>query len=445
MKTATISAIASGTVLGWTSPIFIDDGNHKYKYNDIQLDNSEVGWVGSFATLGALLTCFPTGILCDKIGRRMTLLTLTAPFLIGWALIIWANSIIMLYLGRFITGLAVGACCVAAPIYTSEIAQTEIRGTLGSYFQLMITVGVFYAYLVGKFLSPFWYTLTCGIIPIIFCVLFFFQPETPHYLIKKSNYEKAKEALQKLRGKNFNVDSELRAIESSIKNSSNTSISIISSLKKKSNIKAIIIAFCLMFFQQFGGINAVIFYTGDIFKKSEMSLSPQDGTIMVGAFQALATFLSSNIVDRLGRKILLLLSGFIMALSEILLGIFFTLQKSTSIDRDVISNISFLPVVSLCIFVIVFSLGYGPIPWMISSEIFTPELKGIISSAAGTFNWFLAFIVTKFYGELATKVGQDSTFYGFAVISLVGVVFVYFFVIETKGKTAEEIQNELQK
>ncbi|RZB39696.1 Sugar tr and/or MFS 1 domain containing protein, partial [Asbolus verrucosus] len=134
---ATLSALCAGAVLGWTSPILseITVG----KFHNISVDNNQMGWIGSFVTLGGMTMCIPTGFLCDLIGRKKTLLLLIVPFAVGWSLILFARSIIMLYLGRLITGMAAGASCVAAPLYTSEIAQKEIRGTVGSYFQLMIT------------------------------------------------------------------------------------------------------------------------------------------------------------------------------------------------------------------------------------------------------------------------------------------------------------------
>lgn len=156
-----------------------------------------------------------------------------------------------------------------------------------------------------------------------------------------------------------------------------------------------------------------------------------------------STFLASLLIDKLGRKILLLGSDLLMAFSGILLGIFFTLKDRDILDEDAIKSLGFLPVLSLCVFMVVFSLGFGPIPWMISSEVFPAEVKSVASSAAGTFNWFIAFLITKFYLNLKNGIGGDSTFYLFAGISVVGTLFVSIFVIETKGKTLDQIQREL--
>ncbi|RZB40864.1 Sugar tr domain containing protein [Asbolus verrucosus] len=223
-----------------------------------------------------------------------------------------------------------------------------------------------------------------------------------------------------------------------------STVSISQTFKKKANWKAFIIAFALMFFQQFSGINAVILYTSNIFSSAGVELDANTAAIIMGAFQAIATFLSSLVIERLGRKILLFTSSIVMALSSFVLAVFFTLKYRSSLDITVLNDIGFIPIVSLCLFVVVFSIGLGPIPWMISSEIFTTEIKSVASSAAGTFNWFLAFLVTKFYLQVSEFVGQDTTFYVFGVTSLLGALFVYVVVPETKGKTVEEVQAELE-
>jgi SP family facilitated glucose transporter-like MFS transporter 8 len=177
-----------------------------------------------------------------------------------------------------------------------------------------------------------------------------------------------------------------------------------------------------------------------LFQSAGSTLEPSTATIIVGVIQMVATFISSLVVDRLGRRILLLISDFVMAICTLVLGIYFYLKNETSED---ISNIGWLPVTSVCLFIIVFSLGYGPIPWMMVGELFGPQIKGFASSLSCVLNWVLAFVVTKLYSDLALAFGTHTTFWIFAVISAVGTVFVFFLVPETKGKTLYEIQQEL--
>lgn len=162
-------------------------------------------------------------------------------------------------------------------------------------------------------------------------------------------------------------------------------------------------------------------------------------TIIVGVVQVIATFVSSLVVDKLGRRILLLASDSIMAVCTILLGVYFYLDQN---GHDV-SNLGWLPIVSLCMFIVMFSLGFGPIPWMMMGELFAADVKGLAGSLAGTFNWLLAFIVTKTFTNLVTAMGRAETFWLFSALSIVGTVFVFFVVPETKGKSLAEIQRML--
>lgn len=437
-----MGSVAAGTALGWTGNI-TDSMLLSGDLNDINVSKSDYGWIGSFMTLGALVMCFPIGFICDLIGRKWAMLSTIIPFTVGWLLIIFANNVDMIFAGRFITGLAGGSFCVAAPLYTSEIAQKEIRGALGSYFQLLLTVGIFLVYIWGGYINPQITSVICAIVPLVFGVVFFLQPETPVYLLKKGKEEEARKSLRKLRGDKYNVDAEIADIKATIEKDKSVNISFRDSFKKRATKRSLLICFALMFFQQLSGINAVIFYVGTIFQETNSGMSPKEATLLVGAMQVGATFVASLIIDRFGRKILLIISDFVMALSGIVLGIYFSLKDRDVLSASEVDNISFLPILSLCIFIIVFSLGFGPIPWMISAELLPAEIKSNASSAAGTFNWLLAFIVTKFYGDLKDAINTDITFYIFSAISLCGTVFIIFFVPETKGKTLEEIQDML--
>ncbi|GJQ70736.1 hypothetical protein Trydic_g669 [Trypoxylus dichotomus] len=436
-----LGSVAAGTVLGWTANIGVDleQGN----FRNITASTEEQGWIGSFATLGALVMCFLTGFLCNLIGRKWTMLSLVVPFTLGWLLLVFAENVDMLYAGRFFTGLAGGAFCVSAPLYTSEISETEIRGRLGSFFQLFLTVGILLAYLFPLFSDIFLHSLLCGIIPLIFGVVFIIQPETPVHLLNKGKDDLARTALQKLRGEDYDIDPEISLIKALIQEEKENDVPIIEVLKTRAAKKATLICFSLMFFQQLSGINAVIFYTGDIFEASGIAMESQHATVIVGSVQVVATFCSSMVIDKLGRKILLLISDGFMALSTILLGVYFTLKDRELTDADTLETLGFLPILALCIFIIVFSLGFGPIPWLISSELFPSEIKAVASSAAGTFNWFLAFLVTRFYLDLKEAIGGDITFYIFSGISILGTLFVLLVIPETKGKTMEEIQDML--
>lgn len=436
---ATLGALAAGMVLGWTSAAGKNGSTLAEEYK-IPLSADEFSWIGSLMTLGAASICVPIGILSDLIGRKTAMLILVVPFTVGWLLLIFADSVLMFYLGRFITGLSGGAFCVTAPMYTAEIAESSIRGTLGSYFQLLLTVGILVSYSIGPILNMYYLSLVSAAVPIVFFCVFFFMPETPIYYLKKGKKDAARASLVRLRGPRYNVEPEIQAQEELLAEAQRNKTSFLQAIRSKAAVKGLIVGFGLMFFQQLSGVNAIIFYAGSIFESADKSISPNVSTIVVGIIQVIAVFLSTLIVDKLGRRILLLASNVAMFITTFILGVYFYLQHKTSVD---VTNIGWLPLLCICIFVFLFSLGFGPIPWMMMGEIFSSTIKGIAGSSACLFNWLMAFVVTKYYAPLETAAGAYTCFWLFSAICAVGTIFVFVLVPETKGKTLDQIQLEL--
>lgn len=279
-------------------------------------------------------------------------------------------------------------------------------------------------------------------VPVAFGILFLFQPETPVYLLKKGKTEKAVKAYKKFRGKDYDCAEEMKAEQEQMEKES-AGAGFKETMKTKAAKKATLICFMLMFYQQLSGINAVIFYTNEIFRSAGSTLAAHWCCIIIGVVQVIATVFSAWSIEKLGRKILLMASCGFMCLSTFMLGLYFSLKNHQLIDEYAVRDIGFIPILSVIIFIIAFSIGLGPIPWLASSEIFPPEVKAKCSSAAATFNWFLAFIITRFYLNVASAIGNDITFYFFSFIMLTGIFFVLFVVPETKGKTFAEIQSEL--
>ncbi|XP_031348945.1 facilitated trehalose transporter Tret1-like [Photinus pyralis] len=437
-----LGAMGTGTVFGWTGNI--SQELQSGELNGIVMDAVDMGWVGSICNLGGMVVCFPIGILCDVVGRKFATLLLTAPFLLGWLLIIFARNLAMVLIGRFLVGMAGEAFCIAAPLYTTEIAEKEIRGTLGSFFQLFVTFGVMLSYILGYAVSVRVFTIVVALLPVIFCVAFAFQPETPLYRLKREDYCGAEDSFKWLRGREYDATCEIRQFKATL-DARDNNVTTWASLTKRSTKVAAVVSFSLMFLRQAGGSLAVIFYTSNIFKDSGSNLDPKEATMIVGAIQIVATLASSSVVDKLGRRILLMVSSFFMAIGLIILGAFFSIKHRNLVDEETIEKFGFLPVLGLCLYIIVYALGLGPVPWVVTAELFPPEIKGVAIAGAATFNWLIAFIITKFYGDMSANLGGDVTFYIFAGICLLGAIFVFFVVPETKGKSLIQIQRELNK
>nr|XP_003704544.2 PREDICTED: facilitated trehalose transporter Tret1-like [Megachile rotundata] len=210
-------------------------------------------------------------------------------------------------------------------------------------------------------------------------------------------------------------------------------------LKSRATVRAFIISWGLMFFQQLSGMNAIVFYITIIFEQTGSALSPSTSTIIVGVTQIVSVLISSLTVDHLGRKMLLIGSAIFMCLSTFALGLYFFLSH----DGHDVSAIEWLPLLSVCVFIVAFSLGFGPVPWMMLGEIFAPVVKGVAVSSAALLNWLLAFFVTKFYNDLVIAIGIGPTFWLFSLMSAIGIFFVIILVPETKGMSLVNIQRDL--
>ncbi|XP_012531503.1 facilitated trehalose transporter Tret1 [Monomorium pharaonis] len=434
---ACLMAVSVGTALAWTSPVL----PQLYKETSWLVITKEQGsWIGSLLALGAILGAVPSGPMSDKLGRKRTLLLLTVPFLLSWAIIIFTSKLWLIYVARFMVGVAVGAACVVVPTYISEIAETSIRGTLGAMFQLLLTVGILVAFIIGALMNYTAFAIICGLIDVIFFASFIWMPESPIWLVNQKRKPEATIAMSVLRGDSYDPSEELADAQREAEQAALRKSTIFDLIRNRAAKKALLASLGSMFFQQLSGINAVIFYTVTIFQASGSSMPADVASIIVAIVQMITTGVAALIVDRAGRKPLLIFSSSVMLVSLVALGTYFNIKKSES---DV-SSLSWLPLTSLTLYMISFSIGMGPIPWMLMAELFPAETKAVASGMAVMLNWILVFLVTKTFPAMNEGLGADVTFWIFATIMAVGTAFTYFFIPETKGKTSQEIQEELQ-
>lgn len=429
---ATFGALAAGAGFAWTSPAEIRVVNETVYGFEVSAE--QWSWVGSSATLGAALMCIFIGTIMDCVGRKAAMLLLIVPFSVGWAALLWPQNVYMLYFGRFAVGLAAGAFFAVAPVYISEIASNQNRGRLCSYFQLMVTVGILYAYVIGDVFGVFTFSVLCAIVPLLFGALFVFMPETPHYYCRQNKPSEAAKSLQWLRGENYDLMPEMLEISGT---ATVLEPNMLNELQSPATKRAFIISLALMLTMQFSGINAVIFYTETIFEAANTGIAGSRATIIVGGMQVLATYAASLVIDRLGRRVLLIISTSFMCLSSIGIGIYFYMHDH---HPQTAAHWNWLPIVALCLYIVAYSLGLGPVSWVLIGELFAAEIKGVATSTSVTVSWLLAFLVTKSFSNVRDLIGLGETFWLFAFFSAFGCVFVMLLVPETKGKSLLEIQ-----
>ncbi|XP_015112221.1 facilitated trehalose transporter Tret1 [Diachasma alloeum] len=432
-----LMAMQSGMTLSWTSPTIPHlELNTSFLGG---LDGTQVSWVSSLMPLGAVVGALPAGMIADSIGRKSALMITTIPLLLSWLMIIFLRSLNSLYAARFMGGIGSGAVCVLVPLYIGEVAEPSIRGALGSCFALLFSSGVVFIYIVGAYTSYIILNIACCGMLVPFLLSFYFLPESPIWLVQNNRIKEAEKSLGILRGRFYEPKLEITVLQEEADRVMRSRGGFRDLIGTRAGRKAIGTCLGLMWFQQMCGIDAVLFYTVKIFQEAESSIDPFLATIIIGLIEVVMAAVVAVTIDKFGRKPLLVLSGTAMTLCLGVLGYYFKLQT----DGFDVRSIAWLPLTSLALFNVVFSLGFGSVPFAVISELFPPETKGVAISMSIIVNWTLVFVVTKFYPPMIYLIGQAKTFWLFASMACASAVFSFVFVPETKGKTLREIQTKL--
>ncbi|XP_060927990.1 solute carrier family 2, facilitated glucose transporter member 8 isoform X1 [Limanda limanda] len=438
-----LGPMSFGFVLGYSSPALPE----LMQTSDprLRLDAVQASWFGSIVTVGAAVGGLLGGWMVERIGRKLSLMFCSLPFVFGFTIIIAAQNVWMLYAGRVLTGLASGVTSLVVPLYISEMAHERVRGTLGSCVQLMVVLGIMGVYLAGLFLDWRWLAICCSVPPTLLMVCMCFMPETPRFLLSQGKRREAEEALRFLRGPDAPVEWECARIESGC--DERGSGFQMSDLKDPGVYKPLLIGVLLMIFQQFTGINAIMFYAETIFEQAHFKESDL-ASVIVGLIQVVVTAVAALIMDKAGRKVLLIISGVAMVISTTAFGVYFYLMSRiheggpplSLLGAEPHSDLTWLALASMAVFIAGFALGWGPIPWLIMSEIFPVKVRGVASAICVLTNWSMAFLITKTFQDMMLLLTSAGTFWLFASMCILNVIFTMAFIPETKGKTLEQIE-----
>ncbi|KAF5269951.1 hypothetical protein FQR65_LT05750 [Abscondita terminalis] len=429
----------SGLVVGWS-------GNNTDtllagKYNDITITVTDLGWIVSLPTLSPIIAFFPVGILCDVIGRKTTLLFVSACGTVGWILTVFANSSALLFVGRFVTGIGSGSFFLLIPIYSVEIAEKDIRAKLGSFGFLFLQCGVLFCFVMAYFVNMKILTIVCTALSAVFFIVLLFQDESPTFKIKKNDLESARRILLRLRRQSYDVDAEIKEIKENLFHGNKQNFK--KALKTRSNRIATVTSFGINFFQHLGGTTVIILYTNEIFSSANAFLNPKHASIIVGGIQVVAAMIASSVIDFFRRRVLLITSFIFTSIGLMILGIYFTLKDRDLVSDDLLSTLGFMPLLGLSIFTLMNSIGVLPLSSILPAEIYPVEIKGVAMSVLSVYSWIMIFLVSRFYGDLKLAIGGDITFYIFAGMCCLGSIFSYLTVPETKNKSLEQIQIEV--
>ncbi|KAG0551003.1 hypothetical protein BDA96_01G386300 [Sorghum bicolor] len=419
-----------GTCVGYSAP------TQSGIVDEVGLSISEFAIFGSILTVGAMVGAVTSGRLADFLGRKMTMRISATICIFGWLSIHLAKSAIMLYFGRILLGFSTGVLSYVVPVFIAEIAPKNLRGGLATSNQLLICSGSSATYIIGALVA--WRNLVLvGLLP---CVLLlaglYFIPESPRWLANVGREKEFHTSLQKLRGQDADVSEEAIEIKEYIESLRSFPKARLQDLFLSKNIYAVIVGVGLMVFQQLGGINGVGFYASYIF--SSAGFSGKLGTILIGIIQIPITLFGAILMDRSGRRVLLMVSASGTFLGCFLTGVSFYLKAQGLFPEWVPT----LALSGILVYIGAYSIGMGPVPWVVMSEIFSINMKAIGGSLVTLVSWLGSFAISYSFSFLMDW-SSAGTFFMFSAASLVTVFFVAKLVPETKGRTLEEIQDSL--
>ena len=430
--TAGIAALA-GLLFGFDTGII--SGAILFIKSEFHLAPLTEEFLVSAALIGAVCGCVLSGRVTDAIGRRSTILITAGVFSVGSIVSAIAPNVGLLIVGRLAVGLAIGAS-YTAPLYIGEIAPPNLRGGLVTLNQLAITVGILLSYVVDALFAPnqSWrWMLASGVLPAIALELgIVFLPESPRWLLLHGFRERATKTFARIRANEDN-----RAEIDEILEHAQTGSGKIADLLRPMTMRVIFLGAGLAVIQQVTGINTVIYYAPTIFQAAgfQSAQASITATAGVGLVNVIMTIVSIPLVDRVGRRPLLLSSLTGMLLSLVLLAIGFALGGPA---------LKWIGVLSLVVYIASFAIGLGPVFWLLISEIFPLNIRGQAASIATTANWLSNFFVSLTFLSLLNGLGNVWTFLVYAVLSAGGLWYCFALVPETKGVPLERIERNLR-
>ena len=434
----TLVAGVGGFLFGYDTAVI--NGANQYLKAHFQLNSVQEGVAGASAILGCIPGAMVAGFLSDRFGRRKVLFICAILYAASGLLSAIPRTFTEFLIARFISGLGIGASSMICPVYIAELAPAAKRGRLGSLFQLGIVLGIFLTLFINAMIqgagdeawnaSSGWrWMLGAEVGPAVaLFLLLFFVPESPRWLLQAGREREARQILERVGGP-AHAETEIVAVRQVLAQEEGR----FSELFQARFRKPLIIAVILMAVSQFSGINAIMYYSTKIFTTAGVGVKNSfSASVLVGLVNLVFTFVAIALVDKAGRRPLLLVG---LALQVFFLGAVGWMFHSG------IQGFGLL--LSIVGFIAAFAMALGPIPWIFCSEVFPTKIRGRAMSVAVFTIWSSCYVVAQTFPMLndSPAFGPAATFWVYAACSLFGLVFVWAMVPETKGRTLEEIES----
>ncbi len=433
IKVSIIAALA-GLLFGLD--VAYVNGALQFIVNEFQLNELQQGHIASYLLVGAAVGSLSSGYLSHKFGRKKLLVIAGAVFTSGILAGILTTDINMFLIVRFVIGLAVGVASFVAPLYISEIAPFKIRGALIAVYQLMITVGIFAMFVSNSLLSftgSWRIMMAVLLVPSMIMLIFsLFVPETPRWLVLKGRNEEARAVLNKIRGSQEEITAELQEIKESHAIGK-------SKIKVSTLVKIIILGMLLQLLQQFSGINALMYYSTQMFAAAGFA-NPTIATIIIGLVNMLTTLIAIKFVDIWGRKPILYM-GLVMLIISCSAVAY--LMESQASGLSAFQQYAMLG--SCILFIFAFAVSLGPIIWIICAEIFPLDYRDLGVTITTMCNWIFNALIGEYTLASFHYFGVSNVFLFFGASCFLGLFLVKFFTPETKNVSLEHLEENLKK
>ena len=432
---ASVAALG-GLLFGYDTGVI--SGALLFIQQDFQLNAFTEGFIVSSLLLGAMVGAAVSGTLSDRLGRRTIILVAAAIFAVGAVGAGLSPNVETLIVFRFFLGLGVGSASALVPSYISESAPTDVRGSLSSLFQLAITIGILVAYLVNAVFasaSDWRWPLGLAFVPaLILLIGMYFLPETPRWLVSKDRDEEARRVLSRTRSEE-EVEKELQEIRRAEEEGEQAGYRALLAPWVR---PMLVVGIGLAIFQQFVGINTVIYYAPTIIKSTGLAdVASILATVGIGIVNVLMTVVAILVIDRIGRKPLLLIGLAGMFVSLGIIGAAFAFSGLSGI-------ISWVTLVGLMLYIASFAVSFGPVLWVMLPEIFPLDVRGTGTGVSALSNWGANFVVAQAFLPLVALIGRPAVFWILAGMCILAALFIYFLVPETKGRSLEQIEMDLR-
>jgi sugar porter (SP) family MFS transporter len=434
---AGVSAMG-GLLFGYDTGII--SGALLFIKDDFGLSDTAQQIVVASLLLGAVFGALIGGPLSDRIGRRNAIMIAAAIFMLGSLASALATGTAFLTIARFVLGLAVGGAGMVVPVYIAESSPSRVRGSLVSLQQFLITVGILLSYGINYLLADAeaWrWMLGLGVVPALALLVgMFFLPESPRWLVGMDRREDARAVLARTRDTDAEVDKEISSIASHESAEERTRYR---DLLKPRYRAALTVGVGVAFINQMVGVNAVIYYAPSILSDAGFGDS---GAILattgVGLVNCLVTGAALLSIDRIGRRPLLLAGTSGVTLSLIVLGLAYLLPPQTAL-------VNFILVAGLMVYIASFAASLGICIWLLNSEVYPLEVRGKGSATGSITHWVLDLIIASTVLTLINAITETGTFWLYAAFGIIGILFFFRVVPETKGRTLEEIEEDLER